>query len=436
MRGLGLGLLLVLAACGARHDASPLRNAIRRTAAQDPVLADFYRGRDGAPLWILDAPPPAGGVSPTGRRLLQDLSRLAPYDRDLRAEAARLAGLLAAGGALDAPRLAALETGLSSGLLRLGADQARSRSTYAYVDPTLKPSLPGGAVLLRAAAASPEAVAAALELQNPIAANLLTAYWRTPPGDVARRRLILRNYRRAEGLPRDLGRRHILVDIPAERLDLVEDGVVAGRMKVVVGKPSDQTPSLAAFLRAVVARPYWNIPSDITADRIAPKVLAEGTGVLQRAGYEALAGWDAGAPVVDPESLDWRAAAAGRRALHLRQLPGPGNMMGRVKFMFPNAFGVYLHDTPNRGLFREPARADSHGCVRVEDAPRLARWLLGSGARSVFAPGPPETALELRPPIPVYLVYLTATADANGVLETFPDIYGRDRPEGDGSAGG
>jgi murein L,D-transpeptidase YcbB/YkuD len=124
--------------------------------------------------------------------------------------------------------------------------------------------------------------------------------------------------------------------------------------------------------------------------------------------------------------VNWRAVAAGKKDIRVRQLPGPGNMMGQVKFMFPNELGVYLHDSPLRDLFGGDERLASAGCVRLEDATRLATWLLDE---SVVAegeePGPPETRVDLPSPVPVYLVYFTAAPTSQG-LSLRKDIYGRD----------
>ena len=124
-------------------------------------------------------------------------------------------------------------------------------------------------------------------------------------------------------------------------------------------------------------------------------------------------------------SVDWRAVAAGKVNVRVRQLPGPDNAMGRMKFMFPNAQGIYLHDTPEKGLLGEDSRMFSGGCVRLEDAPRLARWLYGGNAPSTTSTSP-EQRVDLPRPVPVYLTYLTAVP--NGGSVTFlPDVYNRDR---------
>jgi murein L,D-transpeptidase YcbB/YkuD len=157
--------------------------------------------------------------------------------------------------------------------------------------------------------------------------------------------------------------------------------------------------------------------------RVAEGVLRDGAGFLRARRFEILSDWSDRATPVDPGMVDWRGVAAGRLALRVRQLPGPSNAMGRMKFMFPNELGVYLHDTPERDLLREAARQHSAGCVRVEDAPRLARWLFG---RPLQVPaGGREQNVDLPEPVPVYITYLTAAPDGQGIVYR-PDVYNRD----------
>lgn len=212
--------------------------------------------------------------------------------------------------------------------------------------------------------------------------------------------------------------RHIVVDTASAQLWLYRDGQQQGSMKVVVGKPTEQTPMLAGMVRYAILNPYWNVPADLIRNRIAPKMLA---GTAKN--FQVLSDWGAGASVLDARSIDWHAVEDGRSEVRLRQLPGGTNAMGRMKFMFPNDQGIYLHDTPDRALFAKPARQFSSGCVRLEDAPRLGRWLFGKALTP--ASDAPEQQVPLPEAVPVYLTYLTAVPNGNGI--TFPDdVYGRD----------
>jgi murein L,D-transpeptidase YcbB/YkuD len=128
--------------------------------------------------------------------------------------------------------------------------------------------------------------------------------------------------------------------------------------------------------------------------------------------------------LLDPAKIDWRAVAAGRETVRVRQLPGPANSMGRLKIPFPNSTDIYLHDTPSKALFNQDDRSLSHGCIRLEDAERLGRWLMG---REPETPSrDPEQNVLLPSPVPIYLTYLTAQVDASGRLSFIDDSYGRD----------
>jgi murein L,D-transpeptidase YcbB/YkuD len=220
-----------------------------------------------------------------------------------------------------------------------------------------------------------------------------------------------------------MGRRHILVDAAAARLYVYEDGQVRDTMRVVVGRVTDPTPVMAGLIRYAAVNPYWNIPPDLVPSRVAEGVLRDGPGFLRTRRFEILSDWSPNASPLDPGRVDWQAVHAGQQQLRVRQLPGPQNAMGRMKFMFPNTLGVYLHDTPERDLLRETARQFSAGCVRVEDAPRLARWLFGRPLR--VPAGGREQNVDLPEPVPVYITYLTAAPDGDGIVFR-QDVYNRD----------
>ncbi|MEO6581368.1 MAG: L,D-transpeptidase family protein, partial [Sphingomicrobium sp.] len=155
--------------------------------------------------------------------------------------------------------------------------------------------------------------------------------------------------------------------------------------------------------------PYWNVPTDLARTLIAPKVLAQGTQYLRDHNYQVLGGFDAGAPEISPDDVDWNAVAAGRTTVKVRQLPGPANSMGNMKFGFPNNDGIFLHDTPKKELFATDARNISNGCIRLEDAPRLARWLLGRDPGD-YGSAPEEQVL-LPEAVPIYITYLNEPAN-------------------------
>jgi murein L,D-transpeptidase YcbB/YkuD len=236
-------------------------------------------------------------------------------------------------------------------------------------------------------------------------------------------RLIRLNMERARGLPANPGRRYILVDAASARLWAYEDGRVVDTMRVIVGKPTEQTPMMAGLIRYAMVNPYWNIPPDLVRNRVAPAVLKSGISYVKSKRYEVRSDWAEDSPVVNPKDVDWAAVAAGRQELPVRQLPGRDNAMGKMKFMLPNQLGIYLHDTPEKALFKEEERRFSSGCVRVEDAPRLARWLFGKPLK-VPARGS-ERRVDLPRPVPVYITYLTAAPAEQGIAFS-ADAYSRD----------
>jgi len=236
-------------------------------------------------------------------------------------------------------------------------------------------------------------------------------------------RVIQLNMERARRLPAAPAGKSLLVDAGAARLWMYEDGQPVGSMKVVVGAPATETPMLAAMVRFLNVNPYWNVPPELVVKLIAPKVLAQGMTYLSERRYQVLDSWRDDAGVVDPATIDWAAVQRGEVELRVRQLPGGGNSMGAVKFMMPNSYGIYLHDTPNKALFDGDERWVSNGCIRVEDARRLAAWLYGD--LPVAASADIEERVDLVKPVPVYVTYFTV--DAEGQTLAFrKDRYDRD----------
>jgi murein L,D-transpeptidase YcbB/YkuD len=199
--------------------------------------------------------------------------------------------------------------------------------------------------------------------------------------------------------------RYLLVDAASARLYMIEDARVQDSMKVIVGKPETPTPALKSVIHYETLNPYWHVTADLAKTLIAPRVLQEGEPYLTTRGYEVVSGWGPDARVLSPESVDWAAVAAGTVRVYVRQRPGPANSLGRFKFDLPDGDGIYLHDTPKKELFAQDQRNLSHGCVRLEDAPRLARWLLGRDPPTASAP---EENILLPKPVPITISYLDA----------------------------
>jgi L,D-transpeptidase YcbB len=238
---------------------------------------------------------------------------------------------------------------------------------------------------------------------HPQYVGLRTALAATAAEDVARRELIRANMERWRWMPRDLGARHVIVNVPAFTAALVEDGRVTARHRVVVGARRTPTPQLTTSAVAVTFNPWWNVPQSI---------IREMGGRFS--GYQV------------------RRSEGG--AISVRQPPGPRNALGRVKIEMPNQHAIYLHDTPAQNLFSRPVRAFSHGCIRTQNVRDFAALLLGPTGQwdraaidRAIATGETQQA-QLVEPVPVYIAYFTAAATADGGIVTYADIYGRDAP--------
>ncbi|HSA80165.1 MAG TPA: L,D-transpeptidase family protein [Geminicoccaceae bacterium] len=234
------------------------------------------------------------------------------------------------------------------------------------------------------------------------------------------------NLARLQALPASLGDPYVAVNLAAQDLQVVEDGTIPLVSKVIVGKPSTPTPVLASEFAKVIFNPPWNVPASIAANEILP-ALRRDPAYLRKENM-IVVGWPA-----DPHGLaiDWSSPSAMQFAPRLRQLPGEGNALGRIKFEFPSPYAVYLHDTPAKGLFERARRTFSHGCMRMERPRDLAAYLLrdqGWGTAEVetaIAEGRTR-AVALQRPIALWVLYLTAFAGADGAVHFREDVYGLD----------
>lgn len=404
--------LAVLSAPGCA-DQVRIQRALEAALAQSDAadLDRFYDVRGYVPVWVLD-----GSVRPEARRLLG----LVQGDSQ-----SALASLLERARSGRAQDLAQAEIALSAAFAAYAQQVHASPNETPVVhlaSPAQTPPL-NRFEALRALAHAPSLASAlkSTEQVNPLFAELDRVRDTGPASDADD--LIDRNLERLRALPPDLGRRYVLVDIPAERLWLYEQGRAVDSMKVIVGSREHPTPLINGAIRYLVFQPYWNVPPDLVRDRLAPLALARGPRALEAQGMEALSNWSADAKPIPLDAVDWAAVASGKQELRVRQRPGGQNMMGGVKFMLPNNLGIYLHDTPDKRAFERQGRMLSAGCVRVEDADRLARWLLGEIPAS--ARQGPERRVNLPEPVPVYVVYRTIAVE-NGRLQRRPDIYDLD----------
>ena len=246
----------------------------------------------------------------------------------------------------------------------------------------------------------------------------------------ARVRQIELNMERWRWVADELDDRFLWVNIPGFSLQVVENGRDVMTMRVIIGREYRQTPVFSGLLTYLEFNPYWNVPRSIATKDLLPKIQAN-PDYLASQGIDVLAGWSDDAWPIDPATIDWSVLNRENFPYRLRQDPGPLNSLGRIKFMFPNRFSVYLHDTPSRDLFWRAERGLSSGCIRVQKPLELAAFLLGPGwdrsrIESEIAAGANE-AVRLPNPVRIFITYSTAWVDDAGVMQFRDDIYGRDR---------
>jgi murein L,D-transpeptidase YcbB/YkuD len=243
-------------------------------------------------------------------------------------------------------------------------------------------------------------------------------------GDAVTRADIIANMERWRWMPEDLGEFHVMVNVPEFRVAISDHGEEVYSTRVVVGTSKNQTPIFSDSIRHIVVNPYWNVPSSIVENEIAPAVLRN-PGYIDSQNMELLFNGSA----VSSYSVNWSIVSPDNFPFKIRQRPGPGNALGRIKFLFPNKHDVYLHDTPSKSLFSRGFRAFSHGCIRVQNPMDFAEALLANEPvldraklESLF--GPSERWVNPEYQIPVHIAYFTLRVEEDGTIRSFADVYG------------
>jgi murein L,D-transpeptidase YcbB/YkuD len=236
---------------------------------------------------------------------------------------------------------------------------------------------------------------------------------------------IIANMERWRWEPEDFGAFHVEVNIPQFTVWIMKDGVPVHSTRVVVGRPTNQTPIFSNAIANIVVNPYWNVPTSIATNEIKPHLIAN-PAYLDSQNMEMLSG----GKVVNAAAIDWTTTNINN--FHIRQKPGGANALGQIKFLFPNQHDVYLHDTPSKSLFARAYRAYSHGCVRVQDPMAFAGALLATNPelsetklKAMF--GPAEKWVTLKNKIPVHLMYFTLRVDPDGTIRSYGDVYGHNK---------
>ncbi|HWB47319.1 MAG TPA: L,D-transpeptidase family protein [Hyphomicrobiaceae bacterium] len=414
------------------------------------ALAKFYEARRSEPVWVT-----ANGFTLAANAAIAEIGRA--DDWGLQASAFSIPSLPpAAAAALPAEQRADAEIGLSLAILKYARYARGGRTEPLQLSRNLdrKPPLLDPLQVIQAAADSPQPdrYLRSLQPQHPQFEALRQKYLEIKRGEpvtadasdeggkgkkkrkseaLSREALlqkILVNMEEWRWMPPDLGTFYAWVNVPEFTLRVVNDGKVVESERVVVGKPNKQTPIFSDEIEQVIFHPFWGVPDSIKAEELLPSLARGRMSVLERNNLKV----QYRGRNIDPESVDWSRADV--RNFHIYQPPGGRNVLGVVKFRFPNKHDVYMHDTPEKNLFNASVRAFSHGCMRVRNPQKFAELLLGHDqgwtrerVAAAVRRGPDNNEINLARRIPVHITYFTAAVSSEGKLELFNDIYGHEK---------
>jgi murein L,D-transpeptidase YcbB/YkuD len=392
----------------------------------------FYESRQFLPAWV-DGDVP----TPQMKDLIQQLHYaekhgLDPEDYGVSELEALLEQSEAndKGTRFEIARVPEIDTRFTSAYLRYAADLLgwRAQPRQVFVNWLKDPKEDDLGARLAAAITSGGVRASLEDLapEHPQYKGLQAALVREKTNPTGRADLLKMNLERWRWLPRDLGDRYVLINVPAYQMQVMEGEKAALAMRVIVGAADTPTPLFSDEMTYVVFSPYWNIPESILREETLPR-LARDPDYLRRNNLEIVGT----SGTIDPSEVDWSDESA-TRTIKLRQAPGPENALGLVKFIFPNHFNVYLHDTPGDRLFARDKRALSHGCIRVEKPVALADYVLKGKAewtepRIVAAMNAErEQTVKLGQALPVHIGYWTAWVEPDASVSYTDDPYGID----------
>jgi murein L,D-transpeptidase YcbB/YkuD len=411
----------------------PYQSANLPSAAQVQAFYSTYRV---APVWFS-----GNAAKPAATEFIQILQR-SPLDGLANGQqyAAQAQSALAQATATGSPQAIAFADHTLSEALVLYA-QAMNRPvpgmTYAY--DYMRPKPVDASKVLQLAAGSPslESYLHSVADPNTVYTSIRDAAWRQMQarGSTVADPRVVANLNRVSAMPAK--GRFVMVNSANQMLYMYQDGVPVGSMKIVVGdngqflknRADTRTPLITSMMFYVIHNPYWNSSDTLTRLNIAPRYAAEGDKYLKGRGFRVMSDWTNNATEIPASQVDWKGVRAGKVSIRIRQDPGPQNFMGQLKFPFANPQDIYLHDTDpgDRNLFSLAQRTRSNGCIRLENAPGLATWLLGHQPDESIAQA--EYPEQLARGVPVYVTYVTAQPE-NGQLTFLKDIYGWDRAAG------
>lgn len=238
---------------------------------------------------------------------------------------------------------------------------------------------------------------------------------------------IMINMERLRWFPDEVENNFLLINIPEYKLHVFENKIKVMDFKVVVGKEATKTNIFKGNISQIILNPYWNVPTSIVRKEMLPK-LKQNSNYLAKNNMELLSG----NTIIDPSTVNW-SDYSGSIPYSVRQKPGDDNALGKMKFIFPNNFSIYLHDTPSRNIFNESKRAFSHGCIRVENPLKLALYILRSSPNwnqkklQLSIDNKKTTTIQIKPTLPVYIVYFTAWIGNSGEINFRNDLYNMDK---------
>ncbi len=391
---------------------------------QGQSVSDFYAIRSQQPLWFQNGQPAAAAQALLALLSTANVDGIDQTQFDLDAIHKAMKRASSKGKPEEVRKADEL---LSTAFATYARELKNPPATgLQYVDPALRLGAPSPLKALQDAARAPNLTnyVASMGWMNPEYAQLRRALMSGQYGSDKQRAILGINLQRARILPATQNR-YLVVNTATQRLYMYEGDKLADSMKVVVGqeRPDRKTPTMAGYLYYAALNPYWNVPPDLVWDDVGKYVDQYGLSYLKSRGYEVLSDWSDNATPVDPSTIDWKAVENGSVQIRVRQLPGKENFLGKVKYNFTNPYGVYLHDTPRKELLDKDVRLFSGGCIRLEDADRLGRWLFGHDLRATS--DDPDIKVKLDQPIPVYVVYMTAVPNGSSITFT-DDFYGWD----------
>ena len=423
LKSAAFAALILAAPAGAQTPAAAATGpTLQPLLAPSDDISRFYTASKNAPIWF------RAGQADAGPELVNILNRstIEGFTRGPELAAGVEAAIAKAQGGDPASVQAAERTMTAAWIAYVQAIHAPTPGML-YGEKWVTPVVPSSFQVMREALNAPSLVQHLKSVSdiNPIYSSLRDVAIKEaalPNGGNSAR--YAANLERARSIPAK--GKFVLVDAATARLWMYENGQPVDSMKVVVGDKKNlglPTPMIASVIWYATFNPYWHVPDHLVR-KIAAKHAKDIESYLKAKGYEVVSDWNA-TQILPISSVDWKAVAAGTTHVKVRQLPGPENSMGKLKFNFANPEGIFLHDTPTRAYFAQSNRALSNGCIRLEDAKRLGRWLMGR------EPVPPtagaEQHVQLPQGVPVYVTYLTAQPQL-GEQALVRDVYGWDVP--------